>query len=384
MNFKRFMPVAAVGRAQTAIIIIAFGIILGACSSGGEKPKPAELPPNVAVVPIAQVWNLQIGAVKFPLQIDVAGDSVAVASGDGTVVLIDARTGKESSRAKVDATVLAGAGSDGTLTAVVSKKNELIALQDGKELWRKPLEAETFTAPLVAGRRVFVLTADRALSAYDGQSGQRLWNQTRPADPLVLRRPGVLLAVGDTLVYGVSGRLAGADPNTGAARWEAPIAAPRGTNDIEKLVDLVGPANRMGEVVCARAYYASVGCVDIARGRILWTQPSVGASGLGGDDRFIYGADNDGRITAWRREDGQKNWSSELLKYRTLTAPLGAGRAVVIGDSTGLIHVLAREDGAPINRLATDGSPIAAAPVLVGNTVVVVTQKGGIYGFRPQ
>jgi len=57
---------------------------------------------------------------------------------------------------------------------------------------------------------------------------------------------------------------------------------------------------------------------------------------------------------------------------------------VVVGDNTGLVHLLSREDGSPLNRLSTDGSAIAAAPVVAGDTLVVVTQKGGVFGFRPE
>jgi len=47
------------------------------------------------------------------------------------------------------------------------------------------------------------------------------------------------------------------------------------------------------------------------------------------------------------------------------------------------VHFLSRQDGSPLTRLPTDGSPIVAAPVLAGNTLVVVTQSGGVFGFRP-
>ena len=56
---------------------------------------------------------------------------------------------------------------------------------------------------------------------------------------------------------------------------------------------------------------------------------------------------------------------------------------MVIGDDTGLVHLLSRIDGAPLNRIATDGSAIAAAPVVAADTLVLVTRNGGIYGFRP-
>ena len=48
------------------------------------------------------------------------------------------------------------------------------------------------------------------------------------------------------------------------------------------------------------------------------------------------------------------------------------------------MHLLSREDGTLLTRLSTDGSAIAAAPAAAGNTLVVVTREGGVYGFVPQ
>ena len=380
MNFKRFVSAAPALRAGTAIVLAA---TLVACSST-SKPKPAELPANVALLGVRQAWNVKVPAVSFGLQTNVSGDTVTVAGADGTVVAIDARTGAESWRASAGAPLSAGVGSDGSIAAVVTNRNELVALQGGKVLWKQQLTAETFTAPLVAGRRVFVQTADRTTSAFDGQSGRRLWVQQRSAENLVLKKPGVLIAVGDTLVTGIGGRLVGINPANGSSRWESPIAAPRGTNDVERLVDLTGSVSRVGDSVCARAYYANVGCVDTARGALVWSKPAVSAEGIGGDDRLVFGTESNGNVTAWRRADGERAWQSDRLKYRELTAPLAAGRSVVFGDSTGLLHFVSREDGAPLNRLSVDGSAIVAAPVLAANTVVVVTRNGGVFGYRPE
>jgi outer membrane protein assembly factor BamB len=235
----------------------------------------------------------------------------------------------------------------------------------------------------VAGNRVFVLAADRSLSAFDAATGYRLWTQQRPGEPLILRQGGVLTAVGDTLVAGLSGRLVGFNPDNGVVRWEAPLASPRGTNDVERLVEIVGPTSRVGDSICARAFQATVGCVNAARGAVAWTQPANGSEGIHGDDTLLFGTESNGTVIAWRRADGSRAWSSERLQYRDLTAPLLLGRSVVIGDSTGLVHLLSREDAAPLNRLTTDGSAIAATPVVAGDTLVVVTRNGGVYGFRP-
>jgi outer membrane protein assembly factor BamB len=382
--FKHFRPLAQWNTAAAAIALVAISALLSACSSGSNRPKPAELGANTALIGVRQAWTNRIGELSAGAAPVVVGTSVILASSDGTVAAIDVATGRDLWRGSAGGALATGAGSDGRLAAVITRSNEVVALEGGKELWRVKLSAQSFTAPLVAGGRVFALAADRSVTALDGATGRKLWVQQRPGEPLVLKQPGTMLAVGDTLVAGLAGRLVGLNPGNGSVRWDAPIASPRGTNEVERLVDLVGRTNRTGDIVCARAFQAAVGCVNAARGTLLWTKPANGAEGLHGDDRLVVGTESDGKVVAWRMADGERVWVSERLQYRSLTAPLVVGRTVVIGDGTGLVHLLSREDGSPLNRLSTDNSAIAASPVLAAGTLVVVTRNGGIYGFAPE
>lgn len=376
--------------AQTSARVVACLSLLGAlagCSyfgGGSAKPKPAELGANVPVLGVRQVWVAKIGGVQgLPLMVDVRGSVATLASADGVVVGIDARTGGDLWRVSLGEPLAAGVGSDGKWHAVVSRGNEIIVLEAGRELWRQRLTSQVYTAPLVAGARVFVLGADRSVAAFDARNGHRLWGQSRPGEPLVLRQPGLLTAVGDTLVVGLSGRMVGFNPDNGIVRWEAPLASPRGTNDVERLVELVAPFSRVDGSVCARAFQAAVGCVNAARGGVEWVQKANGGQGINGNEAALFGAESNGVVTAWRRTDGARLWTSDRLQYRKLTAPLLLGRSVVVGDDSGMVHLLSREDGSPLNRLQTDGSGIAATPVVVADTLVVVTHNGNVYGFRP-
>ncbi len=382
MTFQK--PSLSPLRAGRVFAVAVAAVVLVACSSKPERPKPAELAPSAALIGVRQAWTARVGEVTFPLQAQISGNTLAVAGGDGTVALLDAASGRDIWRGSAGAPLSAGVGSDGKVAAVVTTANDVVALADGKVLWRQKLPAQVYAAPLVAGARVFVLAADRSVTAFDGQTGRRLWAQQRPGEPLILRQAGVILAVGDTLVVGQAGRLVGMNPINGSARWDAPIATPRGTNDIERLVDLVAGVSRLGDSVCVRAFQASVGCVNTARGAVQWTKPANAAVGVHGDDRHVYGTESDGKVVAWRRADGERAWTTDRLQYRTLTAPLALGRSVVVGDSTGLVHLLSREDGTPLNRLSTDGSPIVAAPVLAGGTLVVITKNGGVFGYAPE
>lgn len=381
---KPFWPQALVKPAQSATLLVVSALLLAACSGGSKRPEPAPLAANVPLIGVKQAWVSRVGEVPAGAGPTVVRNTVVVAAADGTVAAIDAATGRDLWRGAAGAPLASGAGTDGKFTAVVTKGNEVVTFEEGRLLWRAKLPAQGFTAPFVGGARVFVALADKSVHAFDGASGKKLWSQQRPGEPLVLSKPGTILAVGDTLVVGLGGRLVGFNPGNGSVRWEAPIASPRGTNDVERLVDMVGQVSRIGDVVCARAFQAAVGCVNAARGTLLWNKPANGSEGIHGDGNLLFGTENDGKIVAWRRADGQNAWQSERLLYRSLSAPLVVGRSVVVGDNSGNLHMLSREDGSPLNRLTTDGSAIIGSPVLAGDSLVAVTKSGGVFGFRPE
>lgn len=359
-------------------------LLATACSSGPAKVKPAELPPPAGRASAQSIWSTQVGPSALPLAPLAWQGRVYVAGGAGVLAAVDATSGKDVWRANLGTPLSSGPGSDGEITAIVTQGQQLVALIDGREVWRSPLPAASYTAPLVAGRRVFVLTADRSVLAFDGKTGARLWLQPRAGEPLVLRQPGVLLAVGDTLVAGLSGRLVGLNPNNGSPRWEVAIANSRGTNEVERLVDLVGPVSRVGTSVCARAYNSAVACADAETGRVVWNKASQGVVGVHGDEQMVVGAESDGRLIAWKRSNGDKAWETERLKYRELSAPLMLGRLFVVGDQSGQVHLLDRADGSELTRLSTDGSAVVTPPVLSGPALVVQTRNGGVFAWRSQ
>ena len=384
MKHQAHPSLAAASAAGKVLTVSAVALALAGCSLfTTDKRKPAELEPNVALLGVKQTWVQRVGKANPTLVMNVSGNVVTMASGDGQITAVNADTGAELWRANLGDKLSAGVGSDGKFAAVVTEKGYLVALNNGKEAWRKRLPNRVYTAPLVAGARVFVQSADRSIAAYDAATGNSLWGQAKTGEALVLRQSGVLTAYKDTLVTGVSGRFVGVDPDSGAVRWEVPIASPRGTNDVERLVELIGGVSRVGSVLCTRAYQMAVGCIDADAAQLRWTVRADGINGISGDDTVVAGADANGVITAWQRDGGSVAWTSNRLKYRKLSQPLVLGRSVIVGDSAGVVHMLSKKDGSPLNRFATNSSGISVAPVVAGNTMVVQTNDGAVYGFQP-
>lgn len=356
--------------------------LLAGCAADRPKPKPLDtVTPKIAG---RQVWSVKLDSVRFPLSVVSRNGNFVVASTDGTVMALQAATGRELWRASAGAEVSAGVGSDGRFSAVVTRDNKLVTFDNGKELWRAQLNSRVSTAPLVAGERVFVMGVDRAVHAFDALDGNRLWTLQRPGEALTLLHIGVLSAVKDTLIAGQGPRVAGIDPTRGTLRWEVPLGTPRGSNEVERLADLIGPAVRLGSTLCARSFQAAVGCVDAESGRLLWARNTGGVNAIGGDEELIFGADASDRIVAWKTANGETAWTSERMLFRGLSAPASIGPTVAFGDFEGHVHFLDRKDGQPLLRLSTDGSPVVGRPALSGTTLLVVTRNGGLFAFRPQ
>lgn len=359
-------------------------LALAACSST-DKPKPTPLETLSAPRLAVQVaWRHEVARPLAGGTVAVTANQLWVGSDNGRVTVLDAASGREVSRFDAGDDLTAGVGSDGRHGAVVTTKNELVVFEGGKALWRKRLTTPVVTAPLVAGERVFVQGTDRVVDAYDVLDGSKLWSFSRTGDPLALAQRGVLLPHHDTLLVGNGARLVGLDPLNGQVRFEVSLATPRGTNEVERLADLVGPAVRVGDSVCARSFQAAVSCVDVLRQRLLWSRNFGGFEGVGGDADLIVAGDGGDRLTAWRAASGDSVWTSERLRFRGLSTPVVTERAVVFGDAEGYVHFLSRERGELLQRIATDGGAVTLPLVKAGNTVIAITRKGGIYALRTQ
>ena len=377
--------------ASTTALITAAVLAAGLAGCAADKPKPTALETVSPQIAGRQVWSARIDSVQFPLAVAVREGAFIVAGTDGTVLALDAQSGRELWRGQAGNKLSAGVGSDGRFAAVVTRDNELVVMDKGAKLWSTRLASRTTTAPLVAGERVFVIGVDRVVHAFDALDGRRLWTLQRPGEALTLAQPGVLAGYKNTLVAGLGAVLVGLDPTTGSVRWELPVTSPRGTNEVERLNDLVGPLLRVGDTLCARAFQTAVGCVAISgggsnaeRATLRWSRNAGGQQAVGGDADYVFGADGSDRVSAWRAGAGDLAWTNERLLYRNLSAPLSAGKTVMFGDVEGQVHFLAREDGKTLLRLPTDGSPVMAQPVLSGTTMLVVTRNGGLFAFRPE
>jgi outer membrane protein assembly factor BamB len=364
-------------------------LTMAACSSTkDERRVPTPLTEFKPVLDVQQAWKASVGKAGRYLFAPVAvGNAVYAAGANGSVAKIDAQTGQDIWRVKLHDDLSAGVGSDGTLTAVGGLKGDVYVLgADGKQLWTAKAPGEIISPPLVGNGLVVVRTVDGQIVAFNAQTGEQKWNYRNRAVPLNLRVSSGMTFAGDAAVLAgfPGGAFAAINLQTGDNYWQTPVSYPKGVTEVERINDVTGPPTLVGSQTCAVTFQGQIGCFDANSGRALWEKTFSSTSGLAQDDRAVVAADDWSVVSAFDATNGAPLWKNDKLKNRDLSVPFILGHAAVLGDYQGYVHFLSRDDGTLVARMKTDGSAITAAPVLAGETLVVQTHDGDLYGYRPR
>jgi outer membrane protein assembly factor BamB len=369
-------------------LVLAGSIFLVISCSGPSGPKMAELSELSANLPVRTLWQASVGsagdALLYPV---VAAGGVYAAAADGTVARFDAADGKELWRVNAGQELSSGVGCDGALVVLGTLEGEVIALDaaSGETRWRARVSSEVVSPPVLAGGLVMVRTGDNRLFALEANDGRRRWFYQRTPPVLTVRAPAGMVAEGDYVYAGFAGgKLSSVALANGSVRWEATVALPRGTTELERVTDVVGTPVLTGREVCAVAYQGRLACFETRSGNPLWSRELSSTAGPALDGTHITVSDDKGTVHALDRATGSTIWKQDRLFLRRLTAPLPLGAEIIVGDVEGYVHFLSRETGAFVGRVATDGSPIRSPLIRLGGGFLVQTQDGDLYALTTQ
>ena len=347
-----------------------------ACSSGRTIPAL----PTLTASRLRTVWSIGLGEGAVGFWPAYADGSIWAADTSGQVLRVDARTGALAWSRRVDRRLVAGVGTDGSIVAVAGRDGSLIALDaSGKTMWTTPLGADVVSVPAVGEQVIVVRTSDNRVQAFDPATGRRRWVYARQNPTLVLRQTAALLMSPAMVVAGMpGGRLVALSTTTGAVRWEASVSLPRGSNEIERIADVVGAPLAVGADVCGASYQGKVACFESASGRARWGTDFRAVAGVADDGERVYGCDDNGDVAAFDRA-GALAWRQRALAGRRLAGPGLVGPLVAVGDEQGHVHALSRDDGRLVGRVASDGTPVVAPMRGAGDFAVAQTLGGRLF-----
>ena len=369
-------------RRAIKLLFWSIAVLLAGCSYFKEpKNPPAALVEFKETMVIKKAWSANVGASgNFIFNPAYVENSVFGAATNGNVFRFDNSTGRQIWKVDTGVTLTAGVGADSTSLAVAGDKGSLLVYDlDGKFRWKAQASSEILSSPVLGDGLVVVRSIDNHIVAYDALTGKRKWGVERTLPPLILRSALGMTVFEHNVYVGLpGGKLIALNLASGSVRWEATVGEPKGATELERVADVSGMPVIIGNDVCASAYQGKVSCFDVKSGVLRWGKALSTEMGVSADERFVFAVDDKGAISAFSRSAGLSEWKNDKLAFRKLSAPISFGRAVAVGDLSGYIHFLSREDGTFLARTATDGSAIQATPVIAGANVVFQTKQGEI------
>jgi outer membrane protein assembly factor BamB len=384
---------ASVRAAATIAAIAATAAALSACgwlrSSDDEQDKPAELVDFKPTMKVREIWHAGVGDGNEVLRLALApasdGTRIYAADNDGSVAAFDAARGRRLWRTDTRLPLAGGPGVGEGHVVTGSSDGFVVSLRadNGKQEWRANVASEVLAAPAVGPRQVYVRTVDGKLIALSLTDGAQSWFVQQTMPRLSVRGTGSPVVDGDQVICGFdNGRVAAYDANDGSVLWDVLVEPPTGRTEVERLSDLNATVRVIGDDAYAVGYQGRLVALGRESGQILWSVEFSSYSGLGADLNNLYVSGDTGELLAVERRTGRELWRREDLGHRDLTAPTPYAGSVVVGDLEGYLHFFDGATGTPQARVRPDSARITAAPLVVNETLYVLTDGGELAAYR--
>lgn len=378
---------------KRTLLILSLPLVLTACSTleslnpfASSGPKMAELQPIKATATVNALWRESVGkSGLYTFTPAVVRSTVYTAANNGDVVRID--DGKAVWKINVGQSLSGGVAATDRLVVVGSPKGDVLAFDsaDGKLRWKAKATSEILSPAVIGEGLVIVRSGDNRLMAYDAEDGRRKWIYQRPVPALALRVHAAPVIDGKYVFIGFpGGKLIAVSLANGAAVWEGAVALPKGATELDRVADITSSPVIFGRLICAVAYQGRIACFEMGNGSQAWARDMSSAVGMTIDGRYVYVTDDKGAVHALDLASGASLWKQDKLFMRNVTAPVVRRGLVVVADTEGVVHFLNRDDGSFVARLTTDGSPVTAPPQGLGSSVLIQTNKGGVFAIEAQ
>jgi outer membrane protein assembly factor BamB len=267
----------------------------------------------------------------------------------------------------------------------------------GKIVWQTKTDQPIHSAPNIADGRIFAVTLDDQLLAFDADKGNQIWNYQaiiEPARILVSSSPAISNGV---VVTGfASGELIAQGAANGTDIWQQALSQSNRNNALSEIRDIAGrPVIYRGDVF-AVSHSGMFSAIDLRTGNPRWSLPvSSQTSPLPAGD-VVYIISETGQLICVARESGQVYWQQDLNAQPAVTrrgrkpkavkkgywaGPILASGHLVVVSSTGRLESRDPHTGA-LEKTVLIGAPAMQPPIAAGDMLYLVTEKAELIAFR--
>ena len=370
-------------------------LLLNGCSwikswgDDDDPDAPAELIEFEPTLKVGKVWSTGVGSGldKAGRQLWPAYSSGSLYAADykGLLMAVDANKGNKRWEIKTKLPFTGGPGISDELLLMGTQDGEVYAFDanSGTQLWSATVTSEVLAAPVESDGIVVVRCIDGRVFGLDADTGRRVWIYDHSVPLLSLRgNAPPLLRAGVVFVGYDGGQVVALRLDDGTLMWEQTLVTTEGRTELERLSDIDGQLVFIASDLLVSSYKNRLASLAADSGRLLWFKDISSASGVVVDRVNLAVSDRDGYLWLVDRRNGAEFWKNDQLFHRGLTRPAIYGSFVVVGDQEGYLHWINISDGIFAARAKVGGKGFSGPPLVVGNTLYVMTKKGELVAFR--
>jgi outer membrane protein assembly factor BamB len=365
-------------------------LLAAACSKDKVIDEPAKLTVFTPALKVQRVWSASIddkkaADLRLGLGVSIAAGRLYAAGHKGDLTAFDLQTGKVIWHKKLKAPLSGGTAASADLVVVGSSSGHLfaVAAADGAPRWDAQLKGEVLAPAAISEKLIAVRTGDGKLRALSPVDGHELWQQEQQVPKLSLRGTANPVISGDVVLCGFdNGKVVAMNASDGSVQWEVTVTPPHGRTELERLSDIDSGVIVSGQDVYAVGFQGKVAMLALDTGQVWWSHDASSARSMSIDADTLYVSTSDGEIIALRTRTGVELWRQNALLYRRLSAPGAMDDGVVLADFEGYVHWLDKSNGAIIARERGGKVRISTAPVISGNMVAIINDRGQLNVYR--
>jgi outer membrane protein assembly factor BamB len=253
--------------------------------------------------------------------------------------------------------------------------------QTGKKLWEKSVETPIRSAPTATADRVFVITSDGRFFALAASDGNELWSSRALPEQAFLISSASPAVEGDVVVAPFpSGEVIAMRVGTGQTIWSESLTRTRSGTADASMSNAARPAID-GGMVFAVGHGGRMVATSLRNGERVWninlasTQPPAVVG------EAIYVVDAGGQLRALSRRDGSALWTVKLPGSATWSGPTAAGNALWLVSKEGNLVAADAATGRIVSQQSL-GYPVFIAPIVAQGRMLIVTDSARLIAFN--
>jgi outer membrane protein assembly factor BamB len=316
----------------------------------------------------------------------------------GMISAVDAKSGNilwQANSSSIDnGSMGAGLSVSGDTLYATNGAGDIVALDiaTGKTRWRKSIAKPIRAAPSISDNRLFVISIDNKLYAFDASTGSIIWDLVGISESTTLMGAAAPAVNMDSMVAAYSsGDIVSLRVQNGRIFWGYSLAGVSNKGAMTAISDIRALPVIENEVVYALSNSGRMAAIDARTGDRIW-ELEVG----GKDTPVISGSNifvntNKNQLVALNKEDGRVIWVQTLQDKKNpedissdnviWTGPILAGERLWLVNSVGYMVGFHPQDGS-FDRYQYIGEALFIAPIVIDRTFYVLSDKGNLFALR--